>query len=108
MVALVVVDDVWRVEDLEPLLAESPRSRLLFTTRDASIAAGVGAREHVADVLTEEQSRDVLVRWSGAVMAKLPPIAADLIRECSDFSITCLFSVGRKSSTPAASTINSL
>jgi hypothetical protein len=49
--ALIVVDDVWRVRDLEPLLAESsPRSRLLFTTRDASIAAAVGAREQVAAI----------------------------------------------------------
>jgi hypothetical protein len=30
--ALVVVDDVWSKADIEPLLAESPRSRFLFTT----------------------------------------------------------------------------
>ena len=63
--ALIVIDDVWRSSDLEPFLAEdSPRSRLLFTTRDANIAAAVGAREHVADLLTDEQSREVLARWS--------------------------------------------
>ncbi|MEK7753367.1 MAG: NB-ARC domain-containing protein, partial [Acidobacteriota bacterium] len=33
--ALIVVDDVWSKADIEPLLAESPRSRFLFTTRDA-------------------------------------------------------------------------
>src|SRR5271165_1713215 len=81
--ALIVVDDVWRTSDLEPLRAESsPRSRLLFTTRDARIAAAVGASEHVADLLTKEQSREVLARWSGTEVAKLPPIADDLIREC--------------------------
>jgi hypothetical protein len=81
--ALIVVDDVWRASDLEPLRAEgSPRSRLLFTTRDASIAAAVGAHEHVADLLTEQQSRDVLARWSGTEMAKHPALADDLIREC--------------------------
>jgi hypothetical protein len=81
--ALIVVDDVWRSRDLEPLLAEdSPRSRLLFTTRDASIAAATGAREHVADLLTDEQSRQVLARWSRTEIANLPPIAAQLIREC--------------------------
>ena len=41
-VALVVVDDVWRVGCLEPLLAESPRSRLLFTTRDGKTAGSSG------------------------------------------------------------------
>ena len=81
--ALIVVDDVWRSSDLEPLLAEdSPRSRLLFTTRDASIAAAMGAREHVADLLTEEQSREVLARWSRTEITNLPPIAAQLIHEC--------------------------
>src|SRR5271157_5561593 len=81
--ALIVIDDVWSVKDVEPFRAESsPRSRLLFTTRDASIAAAVGAREHVADLLTEEQSRDVLARWSGTEVAKLPPLAEDLIGRC--------------------------
>src|SRR5271166_5766862 len=81
--ALIVVDDVWRSSDLEPLRAEdSPRSRLLFTTRDASIAAAMGAREHVADLLTEEQSREVLARWSRTDVTHLPPIAAQLIHEC--------------------------
>src|SRR5271157_5808756 len=81
--ALIVVDDVWRSSDLEPLRAEdSPRSRLLFTTRDASIAAAMGAREHVADLPTDEQSREVLARWSRTEITKLPPIAAQLIHEC--------------------------
>ena len=40
--ALIVIDDVWRSSDLEPPRAEdSPRSRLLFSTRDASIAAAM-------------------------------------------------------------------
>jgi WD40 repeat protein len=81
--ALIVVDDVWRSSDLETLRAEdSPRSRLLFTTRDASIAAAMGAREHVADLLTNEQSREVLARWSRTEITHLPPISAELIHEC--------------------------
>ena len=81
--ALIVVDDVWRSGDLEPLRAEdSPRSRLLFTTRDASIAAALGAREHVADLLTEEQSREALAQWTRTEITHLPPIAAQLIHEC--------------------------
>jgi WD40 repeat protein len=80
--ALIVVDDVWKSGDIEPLRADSPRSRLLFTTRDARIAAAVGAREHVANLLTEKQSREVFVRWSGADVAKLPQIAGELIQQC--------------------------
>jgi hypothetical protein len=80
--ALIVVDDVWRARDVEPFRAESARSRLLFTTRDTSIAAAVGAHEHTAELLTEEQSREVLVRWSGTRVDRLPAQGEDLIREC--------------------------
>jgi WD40 repeat protein len=81
--ALIVVDDVWKVSDIEPLRAESsPRSRMLFTTRDASIAAAVGAHQHTANLLTVEQSREVLANWSGIESTKLPPAADDLIHEC--------------------------
>jgi WD40 repeat protein len=80
--ALIVVDDVWRSRDVEPFRAESLRSRLLFTTRDASIAAAVGAEEHIADLLTVGQSRDLLARWCGSKPEDLPPEAGDLIQEC--------------------------
>lgn len=60
--ALVIVDDVWRAEGVEPFRAESLRSRILLTTRDASIAAAVGAEEHTTDLLKPEQSRAVLTR----------------------------------------------
>jgi WD40 repeat protein len=80
--ALIVIDDVWKAKDLEPLLAESTRSRMLFTTRDADIAAAVGAREQVADLLNFEQSREVLARWSAIPTADLPWLADDLVREC--------------------------
>jgi len=80
--ALVVIDDVWASHDLEPFRAEAPLSRILFTTRDASIAAAVGAEEFVADLLTEEQSRDVLARWAGMEPDAMPEEAGDLVREC--------------------------
>jgi hypothetical protein len=78
--ALVIVDDVWRTEDIEPFVAESPRSRLLFTTRDGSIAGAVGADEQRLDVLTDDKARELLARWAG--MPVLPEGADDVIREC--------------------------
>jgi WD40 repeat protein len=80
--ALIVVDDVWHSGDIEPFRAESPRSRLLFTTRDASIAAAVGAEELIADLLTSAQSRELLARWCGLKPEDLPPEAEDVIHEC--------------------------
>jgi len=80
--ALVVVDDVWRPADVEPFRADPPRSRLLFTTRDASIAAAVGAEEHTAELLTAEQSRALLARWAHANPDALPPEAENILRDC--------------------------
>jgi hypothetical protein len=80
--AVIVVDDVWRASDVQPFLAESPRSRLLITTRDTSIGDWFGAREFTANLLTEAESRQVLAKWCGRAVAELPPQASDLIHEC--------------------------
>jgi hypothetical protein len=80
--ALIVVDDVWHTADVQPFRAESLRSRVLFTTRDASIAAAIGAEEHIAELLTPEQSRALLARWARANPEALPPEAQNLMREC--------------------------
>jgi hypothetical protein len=80
--SLIIVDDVWGVEDLEPFIAESPRSRLLFTSRDASIAAAVGAVECAAELPSEEHTRALLARWAGLDADDLPGPAADIIHEC--------------------------
>jgi PAS domain-containing protein len=79
--ALIVLDDVWDAHAIEPFCADSPRSRLLITTRDASIAAGTGATEHIADLLNEADACGVLAKWSGVTVEKQPPEAAALIRE---------------------------
>src|SRR5579872_7362821 len=69
------------MEDLRywTLLAEFPGSRLLFTTRAAAIASAVGARKHVAERLTEAQSRRVLARWAGQEENQLPSETMDLM-----------------------------
>src|SRR5271157_1095273 len=80
--ALIVVDDVWSKSDIEPLLAESPRSRFLFTTRDAAIGRFVSAHEHRADLLDVARSRELLGLWANLPVAELPAIADEVIAEC--------------------------
>ena len=79
--ALIVLDDVWDAHAVEPFCANSPRSRLVITTRDTSIAAGTGATEHIADLLSEADARCVLAKWSGVAVEKQPLEAAKLIQE---------------------------
>jgi WD40 repeat protein len=80
--ALIVLDDIWSKADLDPFLAESPRSRYLFTTRDSSIARFSDAREYTVDPLDAPQARELLTRWVGLAPAQLPPVADDILREC--------------------------
>jgi hypothetical protein len=80
--ALIVVDDVWQTPDVQPFLAKSLRARLLFTTRDASIAAALGAEKHVAALLTPTQSREMLARWSGSTPDAMPAESEDVLDEC--------------------------
>ena len=85
--ALIVVDDVWSKADIEPLLAESPRSRFLFTTRDTSIGRFVGASEHSLDLLDQEQSRQLLAAWAGLLVTQLPVEADEVIGECGSLPL---------------------
>ena len=80
--ALIVVDDVWSKADIEPLLADSPRSRFLFTTRNAAIGRFVAAREHRADLMDLQQSRELLGTWADVPVRDLPPVAETVIAEC--------------------------
>jgi WD40 repeat protein len=80
--ALVIVDDVWRSEDVGPFLAESRRSKILFTTRSRDIAAVTGASTHTAELLTVEQSRALLARWAEYAVEALPHESDGLVREC--------------------------
>jgi WD40 repeat protein len=81
--ALIVVDDVWKASDLEALRAENtPRSRLLFTTRDASIGRFLGAREHSAGLMNAPHSRELLASWAGLASSELPAAAEELIAAC--------------------------
>src|SRR5262249_34599007 len=52
------------------------------TTRDSSIAAATGAKEHEARLLTVEESRALLARWAGLAVETLPAEASDVIGEC--------------------------
>ncbi len=85
--ALIVVDDIWKKSDLEPFLADSPLSRLIFTTRDASIARFVGAREHTAELLNQDQARELLAAWAGLDRKTHPGQLDTLIQECGNLPL---------------------
>ena len=85
--ALIVLDDVWSAGDIEPFQTESPRSRLLVTTRDAGIAPTFGAREFTAELPADAEAREVLARWAGLAAGALPPQANEVLEECGNLPL---------------------
>lgn len=79
---LLVLDDVWDSRDAAPFLIDSPRSRLLITTRDARIGVALGAGQQTLDVLNLEQSLHLISLWSDCADAGLPQEATQIVHEC--------------------------
>ena len=85
--ALVVLDDVWSVEQLEPLLVEAPRSRFLFTTRDGTIASAVTTRKFSASLLNHVEGREMLAKSARVAVSALPPQADEMVDECGGLAL---------------------
>jgi WD40 repeat protein len=81
---LVVLDDVWSLEDVLPFRidsSQSPNSRLLYTSRDQAIAGSIGAENQSVDVLKGEEPRRFLSRRSGR--NPMPePYTSQILDEC--------------------------
>jgi WD40 repeat protein len=81
---LVVLDDVWSLEAVEPFLMDPGRSRLLYTSRDRSLAGRLNAEEQQVGVLDDAQARRFLAKWSGRDSVAPPePYASEILAECN-------------------------
>jgi hypothetical protein len=81
--SLIVLDDIWRIEDVEPVWnALGAYCRLLITTRDSGIATSLAATECEVGVLSKADSLMLLSQWVGLAAAELPAEARDVAREC--------------------------
>jgi hypothetical protein len=63
--ALLVLDDVWRVDDADAFSVTSPPARLLITTRNNEVLVGLGAEEHRVRVLSPSAAIKMLANWVG-------------------------------------------
>jgi len=64
---LVVVDDVWSIAAAEAFGATSEEGRVLYTTRDPSVLAAIGASAQAVDVLDAGTSLAFLEQAAGTV-----------------------------------------
>jgi hypothetical protein len=86
--ALIVLDDVWDIDAIQPFIVEdAPAARLLFTTRDASLVTALGAEEHCLDVLPDDQAQQLLAEWTKSRPADLPPDAGEIAQQCGNLPL---------------------
>ncbi len=80
---LLILDDVWKREDIKYFDVSFEESRLLITTRQSQILTSIDAEECKVDVLSQEQSLLLLrkqSRW--ADNATLPESAQEIVKQC--------------------------
>ncbi len=81
--ALVVLDNAWRVEQIEPLIdAMGPSCRLLITSRLGELATATGAHAIELGILSPEAALQHLADWTGVGPDALPAAAKDVAKEC--------------------------
>lgn len=85
-VSLIILDDVWDVEQVEPVVdCMGPRGRLLMTTREGALASALGGQEHLLDIMPPAGALRLLAQWAGADVAALARTeAAEVAGECGN------------------------
>src|SRR5207249_350048 len=100
---LVVLDNARDADQVRPLLPGSGRCAVVVTSRDRldGLAATVGARLLTLDVMSEAESRELIVRRLGAARAKAEPEAvADLARLCAGLPLGLAIVAARAAARP--------
>ncbi len=81
--ALIVLDDVWDRQHVEPFLTSESRCRTLFTSRDRAIGLGLGAGEVRLGTFTRDQAIALLTEWAGAP----DPAFAEIAQCCGHLAL---------------------
>lgn len=81
--ALIVLDNAWHVEQIEPLIdALGPACRLLVTTRNMELVMATGANAVELGQLSSSAALAHLADWSGLAPDELPTEAQEVATEC--------------------------
>jgi len=81
---LLVIDDVWQAEHVRAFDALGPLSRLVVTTRDASVLTALGVQEKSVDVLSTNAALALLAEWSVQSLDELPVEANEICESCGN------------------------
>ena len=78
---LVVLDDVWEPEAVDPFSGLGAKCRLLITTRDARVLERARATEYRLDLLDLVAARVFLAKAAGKTLEALPPEVDEIIQQ---------------------------
>ncbi|BAY07542.1 NB-ARC domain-containing protein [Calothrix sp. NIES-2098] len=79
---LLIVDDIWHLEDATAFDVLGERCQMLITTRDAAIVTALGGEEYQLAVLGKQQALELLADWANQPVAELPTTATEVAQQC--------------------------
>ncbi|QIR35378.1 hypothetical protein HCG51_00530 [Tolypothrix sp. PCC 7910] len=83
---LLILDDIWRLDDATACDVLGERCQMLITTRDAAIVTGLGGEEYQLAILGEQQALELLANWANQPEILQPSpqndVALQVAREC--------------------------
>jgi WD40 repeat protein len=82
---LIILDDIWRMEQLQAFDGLGSGCRMLLTTRDEGIVRNSGAIECRLGVLKDSEAKELLKLWSGK--HGLSPDALEVAKECDNLPL---------------------
>jgi WD40 repeat protein len=85
--ALLVIDDVWSLEDLKPFLVGGPSCRTLITTRQREIAQAIGAKECLVGLLSDDDSIELLALEIGGLDLESRVKALLIAHQCGNLPL---------------------
>ncbi|MBD2208271.1 hypothetical protein H6G27_00095 [Nostoc linckia FACHB-104] len=83
---LLILDDIWRLDDATAFDVLGESCQMLITTRDAAIVTGLGGEEYQLAVLGKQQALELLADWANQPEILQPSphndVTLQVAREC--------------------------
>ncbi len=83
---LLILDDIWRLDDATAFDVLGECCQMLITTRDGAIVTGLGGEEYHLAILEKQQALELLAKWSNQPEILQPSphndVTLQVAREC--------------------------
>ena len=86
---LVVLDDVWSVDDAAVFDHLSGKCQLLITTRDVNVVRGLGGSAYELETMTQDQSRPLLYEYAGVTPDEQSKLSSNMQLIVSKLLVQC-------------------